>query len=91
MLQLALYGLVALLDEECVHRDRPWFASAREEATRLAAAANTRLAIEMADALAELPIRRPRGTDAAPVGRPEASGARASASARPAARATRLE
>lgn len=91
MLQLALYGLVTLLDEECVHRDRPWFASAREEATRLAAGANTRLAIEMADALAELPIRKARGTDAAPIGRPETSGARASASAGRAARTTRLE
>lgn len=75
VLQLALYGLVTLLDEECVHLDRPWFATAREEATRLAAGANTRLAIEMSDALTELPIRKARGTDAAPFGRPEASAA----------------
>ena len=90
--QLALQRARDLLDEECVHRDRPWFASAREEAIRLPAGASTRLAIEMADALAELPIRKARGTDAAPIGRPETSGARASASAGRAARSTtRLE
>jgi len=67
-----------------------WFATAREEATRLAARANTRLAVEMADALAELPIRKARESDAALAGRPEANGARASVSAT-AAGTTRAE
>jgi hypothetical protein len=75
MLQLALYGLVTLLDEECVHRDRPWFASAHEEATVLAAGANTRLAVEMADALADLPIRKAHRLAAEPGGPAKANGA----------------
>jgi len=80
MLQIALYGLVALLDEECLHRHRPWFVTAREEATRLAAGADTRLAVEMAEALAELPSRKARELDAARAGQPEANRARASVS-----------
>jgi hypothetical protein len=87
MLQLALYGLVSLLDEECLHRDRPWFATAREEATKLAASANTRLAIEMAEALAELPIRDARDRAAALADRPHANGARSLGSSSSTARA----
>ena len=91
MLQLALYGLVTLLDEECVHRDRPWFATAREEATRLAPGANTRLAVEMADALAKLPIRETRAPDAAHAGRPDGNRGRASVSGAGAASTTRAD